>query len=325
MESLLKAIDEKRNIKASSLNIYKVNLGKAFRSLSEDKEFNLNFLKNTDKVMEFLGTLKDSTKRTYLSSFTVALDATDGSQDLIDFYRERMFETQKKVEKSYENGNISDKQKSNWVPFNVLKNVTKSLYRELKEDNAFERKELTNKQRMDFQDWVIASLYTSGGDQNPPVRLDYSGMRVITKDKYDDIPQQEREDYNWLVLGKRDMFFIFNDFKTDSRYGVKTIKVGKALKSMLIKWLPFVENEGYLLTSNNKHNSPLTSNSLGQTITRIFRRTGKNITAGLIRNIFLSERFPRQEIDDKKDIASKMMNSVKVQEEVYTKDLKNLD
>jgi hypothetical protein len=220
---------------------------------------------------------------------------------------------------------MSEKQKDNWVSMNVLRNITKTLHRELKEDGAFDRKELTKKQRQDFQDWVIATLYTMGGDDNPTPRLDYANMKIISKEKYGDLPEMERDEHNWLVLGQRDMNFVFNDFKTESKYGTKTIKVGKALKSMLIKWLPHTEMGHYLLTTNNFNDSGMTPNALGVNITRIFRRTGKKITASLIRNIFLTERFPRQEIKDKEDIASKMMSSVAVQEKVYRKDTSKLD
>jgi len=319
MEEVLKAIDEKRNIKPSSLNIYKVNLNKAFNLSGESGNFNLNFLKDTDNVMEKIKHLKDQTKRTYLASIVVALDAMEFPKDLVEFYRERMFEVQKVVNKNYENGGMTQKQKENWVSMNVLRNITKTLHRELKEDNAFDRKDLTKKQRQDFQDWVIASLYTSN-DDNPPVRLDYANMKVISKEKYEDLAEMERDDFNWLVLGKRDMNFVFNDFKTESKYGTKTIKVGRHLKSVLVKWLPHTEMGHFLLTSNNKNESGLTSNALGQNITRIFRRTGKKITASLIRNIYLSERFPRQEIKDKEDITQKMMTSTNVADGVYRKD-----
>ena len=121
------------------------------------------------------------------------------------------------------------------------------------------------------------------------------------------------------------MAFVFNDFKTESRYGTKTIKVGKILKSVLIKYLPHVEEEGYLLTSNNKNESPMTSANLGATISRIFRRTGKNITVNMIRNIFLSERFPRKETDEKEDITGKMMTSSNVADSVYRKDTTDVE
>jgi hypothetical protein len=323
MDEVIKAIDEARNIKPSSLRIYRLNLGKAFRTIVGDGKFNLDFLKDKEAVLKFVEPMKDATKRTYLSSFLVALDSTGGSKDLIEYYRERMFDTQKKVEKTYENGKLSDKQKNNWVSFNVLKNITKTLHRELKEDDTFSREKLTKKQRQDFQDWIIASLYTMGGDDNPPVRLDYANMKVVKKEDYDDIPQSEKEDHNYLVLGKRDMYFVFNDFKTESKYGSKKIKVGPALKSALVKWLPHVEDNHYLLTGHN--DLPISTNTLGSAITRIFRRTGKSITASLIRNIYLTERFPRDEIGEKEDIASKMMNSVEVQKNVYRKDTSELE
>ena len=62
---------------------------------------------------------------------------------------------------------------------------------------------------------------------------------------------------------------------------------------------------------------------LGLTITRIFSRTNRKITSSLIRNIYLTEKFPREQIKEQEDIAQKMMSSVDVQEKVYRKDLDN--
>lgn len=317
MLSVLEAIAQKRNIKASSLNIYKANLGKAHRVMSGG-EFNTKFLEDKVKVEEFLEPLKNPTKRTYLASFIVALEATDGEKELVDYYKKRMKETQDKVDKTYEDGNMSDKQKNNWVSFSALRAVTKSLYKELKDDKAFDRTELSDKQRSDMQNWVIASLYTLGGDENPPVRLDYATMKAVRRDKFDTIPDEEKKENNYLIIGKRDMVFNFNNFKTESAYGSTTIKVGKAIKAVLAKWLKYIPEDGHLFTNKG---SPMNNHSFGMLLTKIFSRTGKTITSSLIRTIYLTEKFPRQEIKDKQDTANKMMNSVQVQQDVYRKQL----
>ena len=50
MESLKRAIDEKRNIKPNTLRAYLINIRKLNEKVNPGKEFkNLDFLKNKDK------------------------------------------------------------------------------------------------------------------------------------------------------------------------------------------------------------------------------------------------------------------------------------
>jgi len=92
--------------------------------------------------------------------------------------------------------------------------------------------------------------------------------------------------------------------------------VGKHLFKVLKEW--FKHNDGeYLLY--NENGSPMTANQLGIRLKKIFNRTGKNITANLIRNIYISERFPREEKVEREEVASKMGHSVSTQQNQYSK------
>ena len=58
MNSLREAIDEKRNIKANSLNAYLISIKKVHNAIEDGEYKNLDFLKKIDKVKEFLSKLK---------------------------------------------------------------------------------------------------------------------------------------------------------------------------------------------------------------------------------------------------------------------------
>ena len=320
MDDIISKIRSRRNVKESTLKIYKSNLGKAFRTIDGSGETNLDFLSDTDKVMDYLKELKPATKRTYLATFIVSLEALESDKETLDFYRKHLKETQTIVDKSYEEGQMTDRQKDNWVTMAKLQQITRGLYKELKEDRAFERTELTPKQHQDLQDHLIATLYTMGDSENPPPRLDYANMKVIKKDTFDQLKPDEKDKHNFLIISKKDMAFNFNDFKTINSHGSTTIKVGKRLKPTIIRFLKHIPENGFLLTYKDK---PMTSQMLGLTITRIFSRTNRKITSSLIRNIYLTEKFPREQIKEQEDIAQKMMSSVDVQEKVYRKDLEN--
>ena len=55
MDTLKRAIDEKRNIKPNSLNAYVISISKLHKATEGDGEFkNLDFLKDVDEVKDFI-------------------------------------------------------------------------------------------------------------------------------------------------------------------------------------------------------------------------------------------------------------------------------
>ena len=146
METLKKAIDEKRNIKPNSLNAYVISISKLHRATEGDGEFkNLDFLKDTDEVKEFLTGLKLSTQKNYLASIIVSLDAmnTKGKyDDLIAEYRKILDDTHNKYVEDYENGEKSESQKKNWASMKELKKVMAMYLRDIKERELLGKEEL---------------------------------------------------------------------------------------------------------------------------------------------------------------------------------------
>lgn len=318
MESLKKAIDEKRNIKPNSLKAYVISISKLHKATEGDGEFkNLDFLKDTDEIKEFLSGLKLSTQKNYLASIIVSLDAmnTKGKyDDLIKEYREILDATHNKYVEDYENGEKSESQKKNWVSMKELKKVMAMYLRDIKERELLSKDELNKKQMALMQKWVIANLFLN--EENPPTRLDYSPMEIISKSEYDKLDEEERKENNYLVVVSRNnKFFSFNEYKTSGKYGENQVKVGKKLNSVLNIWLKYNKTDSLLLNSQGK---PMSANGLGKEIKKVFEPTGKNISVNMLRHIFISEKYPKEKLDEKATDAKKMGHSVDMQEK-YSK------
>ena len=291
MESLKRAIDEKRNIKPNSLNAYVISISKLHKATEGDGEFkNLDFLKDTKEIKEFLSSLKLSTQKNYLASIIVSLDAmnTKGKyDDLIKEYREILDDTHNKYVEDYENGEKSESQKKNWASMKELKKVMAMYLRDIKERELFSKEELNKKQMALMQKWVIANLFLN--EENPPTRLDYSPMEIISKGEYDKLDEEERKENNYLVvLSRNNKFLSFNEYKTSGKYGENQVKVGKKLNSVLNIWLKYNKTDSLLLNSQGK---PMSANGLGKEIKKVFEPTGKNISVNMLRHIFISEKY----------------------------------
>ena len=318
MDTLRRAIDEKRNIKPNSLNAYVISISKLHKATEGDGEFkNLDFLKDTKEIKEFLSSLKLSTQKNYLASIIVSLDAmnTKGKyDDLIKEYREILDDTHNKYVEDYENGEKSESQKKNWASMKELKKVKAMYLRDIKERELFSKEELNKKQMALMQKWVIANLFLN--EENPPTRLDYSPMEIISKGEYDKLDEEERKENNYLVvLSRNNKFFSFNEYKTSGKYGENQVKVGKKLNSVLNIWLKYNKTDSLLLNSQGK---PMSANGLGKEIKKVFEPTGKNISVNMLRHIFISEKYPKEKLDEKSQDAKKMGHSVDMQEK-YSK------
>jgi hypothetical protein len=311
MNSLREAIDEKRNIKANSLNAYLISIKKLHNAIEDGEYKNLDFLKKIDKVKEFLNKLKLSTQKNYLAAIIVALDATnkkDNNKKLLEDYKKILDETHNKYVEDYENGEKSETQKKNWATMKELNKVKNALFRDIQERELLKKDELNKKQMLLVQKWVIANLFLN--EENPPTRLDYAPMEIISKAEFDKLDEEEQKENNYLVISSRNnKIFSFNEYKTSGKYGQNNVKVGKKLNSVINIWLKFNKTDSLLL---NTKLQPMSANGLGKEIKKVFEPLGKNISVNMLRHIFLSEKYPNQNTEKEED-AKKMGHSVNQQ------------
>lgn len=315
MDNLKKKIDESRNIKPNSLNSYMISIKKLWNNTDENEFKNLDFLMNIDNIKEYLTVHKLATRRNYISAVIVSLDAMCDTkyEHTLFKYREYLEELNEQYKKQYLNGEKSKSQSKNWVTMKELNKVMIKIKKEILERNIFYKNEINKKEFMLLQKWVIANLYLN--PENPPTRLDYSPMEVISKDNYDELEEEEQSERNYIVVISRNRkFFSFNEYKTSHCYGNNEINVGKKLNSVLNIWFKFNKTDSLLLNSKFE---PLSANGLGKMIRATFASTGKNISVNMLRHVFLSEKYPNVNKEKLSD-SIKMGHSLKTQSD-YSK------
>ena len=296
--NITELIKEKRpNLKENSLKSYLITL----RKLNDNQEIeNLKFLKNFTEIMENINGFKLPTQRNKLTAILVVLSAFDKKEfeEVEMKYRKELEDRNKEYNDYISSHQKSEKQEKNWTSLADLKKVM----------NRYKKEAKVNPTLKTVQPYLVSSLYLL----QPPKRLDFSGMKIIKSRKDND------EKTNYLLnLGRNKKYFIFNQFKTDGKFGSKEVLIPKDLNSVINLWLQVNKGDDFLYNVKGQN---MTSNGLGKYITKIFKPTGKNITLNLLRNIYVSENIDLDAVKKAKEIAAAMDHSESTQKSVYLKE-----
>ena len=295
--NLTELIKEKRpNLKDNSLNSYLITL----RKLNDNKEIdNLKFLKNFTEIMDKINEFKLTSQRNKITAILVVLSAFDKKEfeEVEMKYRKELENRNKEYNDYISTHSKSEKQEKNWTSLADLKKVM----------NKYKKEAKANPTLKTVQPYLVSSLYLL----QPPKRLDFSGMKIISSRKEND------DKTNYLLnQGRNRKYFIYNQFKTDGKYGSKEVLIPKDLNSVINLWLQVNKGDDFLYNAKGQN---MTSNGLGKYITKIFKPTGKSITLNLLRNIYVSEHLDLDAITKAKEIASAMDHSQSIQQSVYMK------
>lgn len=295
----------KPEIKDLSLNFYIRNINSLHKRITgEDEVKDLNFLDKFETVIDSLDKYAVPTQRNYISSIITALQTTDNDilPLYVEYYKNLSGEYQKKIDTQEK----SKKQKENWTTIAELKKV-KNIYK--KQTMEIIKLDKPTKRQIDtIQRYLVCMLYI-GSKNNPPLRLDYAPMIIRDIEDYN-----KEEKKNILVIKNKSMFFHVGDYKTVGKYGTKIIPVALPLEKVIKIYLKY-NKTGFLLI--NTERTPMNANGLSKYLTKIFEPTGKNISATIIRHIFLSETFPA-DLKKRETMADKMGHSVNMSME-YSK------
>ena len=311
-------IAKSRNIKEKSLNAYLTSLKRTYREVIKKDDYDSNlfnsggFLKKKyfDDVMDFLNTLKLPTRKNYLAAILVALTAnqTSSDNDIVNEYRNNLDSVAEEYNDKINNKEKSEKLSTNWVSMEELLKIVKRYKRTIKEKNLETKKEFSNADMTLYQMYLVGSLYTI----LPPVRNDYSDMKVISFKDYNKLKDKNN---NYLVIvGKTKKFFSLGAYKTSDVYGVKIIQIPTLLNKIINKWLEH-NTTGYFII--NKQKKAISDNSLTKLLYKTFSATGKKIGSTIIRHIYLSERYG--DINEQKEHDADVMGHSISMQKAYVK------
>jgi len=299
------------NIKDKSIALYVSNLNKLKKLFDTD---NYDFLKDEKKVLDKLSNLSDNTIRNYLNAILIYLMAINDKgklDDEVKIYTELRDDLNKKYEENQASGNISDKQKENFVDIEEIYKMIETMGKEIKDKKIKKKEDLTAKDKSLLMIYIIFNIYV-----RLPMRNDVAGMEAISKRQYNKLSDSEKKEKNYLVVEKGKMTMILNKYKTSKKYEENKIDVPKDLEKLLRLYIR-INGMGVLFTTST--GNPLSRNALSQLLIKTSKKyMDKSISTTMLRKIYLSSKYADVKDEMAKD-AKVMGHSVDTQQKIYVK------
>jgi len=293
---LLKA--ERPTLKESSLKAYMSSLRKLNKYLENDNSIPtaLSFLMKTDRINTFLDDLKtDNTRKAYMNHiivFLLLLNKITPSIEItafIDVLRKRVDLLNKQYVDFAKTNEKTEKQQKNWMTVDEIKLVANTL------------------KRTDIQAYACIMIHL-----HIPMRNDLPTIMKITKKRYDNLPDERKNNTNAIVeVSPRVFEFRLNDYKTNQVYKETVIPIPTELTPTIVKLIKFNCMTDNLIT-NPKTGDQMSKNEYTRYLNNLFQHTGKKISSCILRNIVLSEKYG-ETIKDMKVDANNMMHSTDMQ------------
>jgi hypothetical protein len=313
-------IDYKPKLSERTVKEYVNTIIRLHKKLKVKEELpDLDFLKDSKPVLKSIEDLAHSTQKTMIASIITIMRAYgDDEPKYLESYEKVMMELAVEYAEKRATGVKSQRQEENWLDYPQIKKALARVHKDLKDDGVLSREKLNKTDFKRLQAFVIVSMYMLDPENNPPLRLDVS-MKMIGKAAYDKMDEKEKLKDNYLVTqSKQKKMFSFGEFKTSKSKGLLTIDVGKVLNSLLNIWIPHTDGESLFVNIQGKR---MSDSSLSKAITGWFQKhTGKAIGSQMLRNIWVSHKFPKTEDDDRERVASLMAHSVNEQKGYSKKD-----
>lgn len=278
------------NLSPTSVKTYSSFLKSVFGKLGNEKpspeegeKIQEYFRENTKKVLDLLKDKPIGSRKSILSALVIFTEKHSSSET----YREAMIKDATAYNREQRDQEKTDKQKENWISQEEVLNVYKKLKKQA--SPLLKKENLTKAEMRLLQDYVILSLYVLV----PPRRiLDYCAFKVRNINKEKD---------NYMEKSK----FYFNRYKTADKYKTQVVNIPRSLVNIINGWTK-KHNNDYLLFSDN--GNPLTSPRLTTRLNQIF---GKNISANMLRHIYLTDKFKNiPELRKLDELAEDMGHSV---------------
>lgn len=239
---------------------------------------------------------------------------------IISILRGKIDITRTTTIEKYMRQQLSDNERNNFLEWNKVLEIHKLL----------EKNSISNTR---YVNYLILSLYI----YNCPRRLDYSNMILNDNININDdaiiLWNNNKKNYvtnkvnaidsnnNYYVRKKNTSFFIFNDYKTNYKYGKQIIEVDITLQKIINTYID--RNK----IKNNDILIKLSKTSLSNKLAKIFTKyANKRISASMLRHIYITYLYDNKLINsefDKFIIGQKMSHSSMMQS-LYKKDIDDL-
>ena len=290
--------DRRPKLKPNSAKTYAVSL----KTLAPSGATSHTWMLDIPYVLAGLERYKETTRKNTLNALLVVIEK--------DSEAFRVFTDERdKYNQMYMDHNKAHKktagQEKNWIEWTDYLSLVKQVGKETQDL----RGQLSDRERRKLQDYLVLLLYA-----HYPLRNDFGDVKIITKTKYNNLSQADRDARNYLlVLSPTQMTLILNEYKTAGKYGTKSIELNGKVIPTVKRWLKH-NDSGYLLIDPAHPEKSLGSNGITKTLARIgLKHVNKRLGSSLLRHSYLSHKYADVAEEKKKD-ADLMMHSVAMAE-----------
>jgi hypothetical protein len=317
----IKELLNKRTIADSTKKVYIKKLEMLHKGLGVEGTDDFGFIKDTDRTMEWINQFNSAKKRTLFNACMVALSPASRTIIPEDVAKEYKFYSDAAIDENKAIGEVkmeqkkNEKEDDNWATMKELKRVLKTYANALKVKGFIPSPFSTNGDKNTLQKLLVGSLYI----MHPPRRLEYGNMVRINHEDYSAMDNNVKETNNFIVnKTKYKWYFSFGDVKVKQQKA-QIVPLHKDLIKIVKLWYASTPDAiSFLLTRSGQ---PQSSNGLSHFIrNNVFEPTGKMIGAGMLRKIYLSEKYAGDTpLAEKMETAELMNHSVSTADLHYTK------
>jgi len=325
MNKLLEEIKNARDVRESTLNIYKNNLNTLSKDINKKPFRSRQFLlKQKDAVIAKLQEYPQSKRRSMIASILVAISpkgknapANKNFAKVYKIYNAMLKDENKVYQDAISDNQKSDKDIANWVNWNELTDKRDELGDELK-CLGYTNYAKTIKSKCDRQKIIhhlLLSLYT----YLPPRRLEYANMILYPIGAYQQLgPDKDNNIY--YVTNKGKAFIHYGKNSTKSKTDNNIIyNVPRVLYDIIKRYIKLFQIKSGELLLENALGRKYTPNGLGKELKKLMKmHFNKAGSVGILRKSFLSNQFGG-EISKQNKLAEMMNHSKAVQQSVYVK------
>ena len=290
---------QKPYLKDTSVSQYVKSIKRLYDKLGgEDESFDtFDFVKDEDKVHDYLSQFSFTTRRNYYSAIITLLQSEEKpDKSLIQKYDTIVRDNNKKYVEQNETGVVSEKQKDKLVPMEKINSLLQSLKKE--------------KSQMEYILFKLLTLHH--------LRNEIATLRKITPTEYKKLKVEEREGNNFMVVGTKKITIFRNDYKTNKKYGtIKFDITDKEFQKELREYLDTLDNNIVFPYNNDIMTKKRLTNHL---MYYSKKHIGVGLSTTMIAKSILSHKYAEQQKGQKAD-AKVRGHSVNVQNAVYVKSL----
>jgi len=272
---------------------------------------NYAYLKNKEKVAEFLSKYSFTTARNYYTAIITLLETeTPRDKVVINDYKTIVKQSNDNYNKQNQTGIISDKQNE------ALNGEFKNGKEKLDQLITILDKDPEDIKNNKMGYILFRLLY------HHHIRNEIAELIRIPLMKYKKLTTEDKKDKNYLVVGSKKLFIARNGFKTGKKYGeiIFDITDKQLIKELRTYLKTLTTDEVFVFKSGKSEDSSVTKrNQLSNYMIYVSKKhIGMKISTTLLAKIMMSHKYADNKLKQEKTAAERG-HSLSVENAVYVK------